>query len=104
MVLYSVTVTIDADVEREWLDWMTRVHVPEVVATGCFSECRIHKVIDSEAGDSTYVLQYRAASLAEYQRYRDSFAAALQKDHTDRFAGRFRASRQLLEEIAHIIR
>ena len=102
MVVYSVSVTIDAAVESTWLDWMTRVHVPEVVATGCFSDCRIHKVIEAEPGDSTYVLQYRAASLDEYHRYRDTFAAALQKDHTDRFAGRFRASRQLLEEIARV--
>ena len=102
MILYSVTVTVDAAIEREWLDWMTRIHVPQVVATGCFSESRIHKVIESEPGDSTYVLQYRGASLAEYHRYRDNFAAALQKDHTDRFAGRFRASRQLLEEIARV--
>jgi hypothetical protein len=37
--------------------------------------------------------------MAEYQRYRDHFAAALQKEHSDRFSGRFRASRQILEEV-----
>ena len=100
MIIYSVTVAIEAAVEQEWLEWMQRVHVPEVVQTGCFSECRIHKVI--EADEPTYVMQYRCASLAEYHRYRESFASAMQKDHTDRFAGRFRASRQLLEEVAHV--
>jgi hypothetical protein len=52
--------------------------------------------------EGTYVLQYRCASIDEYHRYRDNFAAAMQKDHTDRFAGRCRASRQLLEEIANV--
>jgi hypothetical protein len=47
-------------------------------------------------------LQYCCRSLEEYHRYRDNFAPALQKEHTDRFNGRFRGSRQLLEEIAQV--
>jgi hypothetical protein len=81
---------------------MNRVHVPDVLRTGCFSECRFSKVLDSENDELTYVLQYRCQSLEEYHRYRDNFAPALQKEHTDKFNGRFRGSRQLLEEIAQI--
>jgi hypothetical protein len=99
-MIYSVTVAIQRDAETEWLDWMTRVHVPEVVQTGCFTGSRIFRVVGNEAEDPTYVLQYHCESMAEYERYQQNFAPALQKDHTDRFAGRFRASRQLLEEIA----
>ena len=102
MIIYSVTVIIEPAVETEWLEWMTRVHVPDVLRTGCFVECLIGKAVESDAGEPTYVLQYRSASLAEYHRYRDNFAPALQKDHTERYAGRFRASRQLLEEIAEL--
>jgi hypothetical protein len=79
---------------------MQRVHVPDVVHTGCFSECRIYKVIESEATDPSYVMQYQCRSLEEYHHYRDNFAPALQKEHSDRFAGRFRGARQLLEEVA----
>ena len=99
MILYSVTIILQASIESEWLDWMSRVHVPDVLRTGCFSECRIYKVIDSQSNEPTYMLQYVCRSLEEYHRYRDNFAPALQKDHSDRFAGRFRASRQILEEI-----
>ena len=102
MIIYSVTVAINGAVEQEWLEWMQRIHVPDVIRTGCFSECHIHKVVEAEAGEPTYVLQYRCASIAEYHLYRDNFAPALQKDHTERFAGRFRASRQLLQEVAHV--
>ena len=100
MIIYKVDITIEAGIELEWFDWMKRVHVPDVVRTGCFSECRIFKVIESDGADASYVLQYHCRSLAEYHRYRDSFAPALQKDHTTRFAGRFRGARQLLEEVA----
>jgi hypothetical protein len=102
MIIYSVTVIIEPAVEQEWLDWMQRVHVPDVLRTGCFSECSIGKAVESDPGEPTYLLHYRCASLGEYHRYRDNFAPALQKDHTDRYAGRFRASRQLLEEVAEL--
>ena len=102
MIIYSVTITIQASIEAEWLDWMKSVHVPDVLRTGCFSECRIHRVLETEGDEPAYVLQYRCGSLEEYHRYRDQFAPALQKDHTDRFSGRFRGSRQVMEEIATV--
>ena len=99
MILYRVEITIAAEIEPEWLDWMTRVHVPDVLRTGCFLECRTYKVIDSDGSEPIYVLQYECRSLEDYRRYRESFAPALQKEHSDRFAGRFRGARQLLEEV-----
>jgi hypothetical protein len=81
---------------------MKRIHVLDVVRTECFSECRIYKVIDSDAADPSYVMHYHCRSLEEYHRYRDNFASALQKEHSDRFAGRFRGVRQLLEEVTQL--
>ena len=100
MILYSVTITIQASIESEWVEWMNRVHVPDVLRTGCFSECRTYKLLGSEGDEVSYVLQYSCRSPEEYHRYRDNFAPALQKEHSDRFGGRFRGARQLLEEIA----
>ena len=102
MIIYSVTIAIEAGVASEWIDWMQRVHVPDVLRTGCFSECRTYKVLESNDADPTYVLQYQCPSLEQYHRYRDNFAPDLQKDHSSRFAGRFRASRQLLEQVAEV--
>lgn len=100
MIIYSVTIAIQASVESEWADWMNRVHIPDVLRTGCFSECRIYKALGSEGEEPSYLMQYQCPSVEEYHRYRDNFAPALQKEHSDRFAGKFRGSRQLLEEIA----
>ena len=99
MIIYSVTVTIEDEIEREWLDWMRRVHVPDVLRTGCFAGATIYKTFESTSDEPTYVIQYRCPSMEEYQRYRDDFAAALQKEHSDRFSGCFRASRQILEKV-----
>jgi hypothetical protein len=58
----------------------------------------MYQVLNPEGDEPIYVLQYECRSLQAYHHYRDNFAPALQKDHTDRFAGRFRGSRQELEE------
>jgi hypothetical protein len=101
MIIYSVTIIIETSIETDWVDWMKTVHVPDVLRTGCFKECRIYKVAGSDGEEPSYVMQYQCRSMEEYHRYRDNFASALQKEHSDRFAGKFRGSRQLLEEIAH---
>jgi hypothetical protein len=100
MIIYSVTITIQTRIQSEWVDWMNRIHIPDVLRTGCFSECRTYKVLDLDSDEPIYVMQYHCRSIEEYHRYRDSFAPGLQKDHANRFTGRFRASRQLLEEVA----
>lgn len=100
MIIYHVEITLDPAIESDWLDWMKRVHVPDVVRTGCFSECRIYKLIDSTSTEPTYVMQYQCRSVEDYYRYRDSFAPALQKEHSDKFTGHFRGARQLLEQVA----
>ena len=99
MIIYSVTVTIEAAVEHEWLDWMQRIHVPDVIQTGCFAGATIYKMFEPKNDEPTYVIQYRCSAMEEYRRYHDDFAPALQKEHSDRFSGRFRASRQILEEV-----
>src|ERR1043165_8251454 len=102
MIIYSVTISLAPSIEAEWIEWMKRKHIPDVLRTGCFSECRVCKVVGAEATEPVYVMQYSCSSLEDYYRYRDNFAPALQKDHTDRYAGKFRGSRQLLEQVARI--
>ena len=60
MIIYSVTVTIEAAIESEWLDWMRQVHVPDVLRTGCFAEATIYKLIEPKSDDPTYVIQPRS--------------------------------------------
>ena len=98
MIMYTVSITIEAGIEREWLDWMRRVHVPDVLRTGCFVGSTIYRLVEPKRDEPTYTIQYQCSSVGEYQRYRDKFAPSLQKEHSDRFSGRFRASRQILEE------
>ena len=50
MVIYNVTVSIDQAVANEWLSWMRTQHIPDVLQTGCFLECRLSRVNGEEEG------------------------------------------------------
>ncbi len=99
-VLYNVTVSIDIDAEKDWLQWMMETHIPEVMATGFFLENRICKVIDEhEEGGKTYAIQYTCSSMQDLIEYQRDCAPALQADHQNKFGGKFAAFRTILEII-----
>lgn len=99
MILYNVTVSIDATVRDEWLMWMRSKHIPEVMETGCFTECRISKVHGEEEGGYTYAIAYVCPNEDMFNEYRDKHASALQKEHKERYEGKFAAFRTMLSII-----
>jgi uncharacterized protein DUF4286 len=98
MIVYNVTVNVDADVHDDWLRWMTDTHIPEVMATGLFLDSRMARVLSDDEG-FTYAIQYSCADMAAYERYRDQHAAGLQGRTRERYGDRFTAFRTLLEVV-----
>jgi hypothetical protein len=96
-VMYTVAVEVDAAIALEWFEWMRAVHVPEVLATGCFGECILSRVIDPAppAGRASFTLEYRAVSAGRLREYQDRHAPRLQRAHRERYAGRVEASRSV---------
>jgi hypothetical protein len=99
MILYNVTISIDPQVSSEWLEWMRSEHIPEVLATNCFTESRISRVNGEEEGGETYSVMYFAASKELYDEYNLKFAPELQHKHTKKFQGKFAAFRTVLDVI-----
>lgn len=100
MIVYSVTINIDDNLETDWLEWMKNVHIPKVLETGLFIEHRIMKVLsrqDDETGQ-TYNIQYDCESMDKYEEYQQKHSQQLQKEHTERYSGKFFAFRTLLEK------
>ncbi len=100
MIIYNVTVNIDSSVHDEWLEWMKSKHIPDVVATGCFSSGNIFRIMVDEQSGVSYSVQYCAASMEDINRYMKDHAPALQKEHKDKYEEKFTAFRTLLEHIA----
>lgn len=99
MILYSVTVSIDVDVHDAWLQWMKETHIPDVMRSGKFIESRICRIHAEEEGGKSYSFQYLANTWEDYESYQKDFAPALQKDHAEKFGGKFVAFRTVLEVI-----
>jgi hypothetical protein len=101
MIVYNVTVNIDGAVEKEWLQWMKEVHIPEVLATGLFIENRIMRIFDEEKMEdtATYAFQYVLKNMDDFDTYQEKFAPTLQKSHSERYKDRFVAFRTLMEMV-----
>ncbi|MFM7644312.1 MAG: DUF4286 family protein [Sphingomonadales bacterium] len=99
MVIYNVTVSIDLAVAKEWLSWMRSKHIPDVLKTGCFLECRLSRVKGEEEGGLTYSVMYLAKDQATLDRYQSEFAPDLQQEHSLLYQGKFAAFRTTLDLI-----
>jgi hypothetical protein len=100
MILYNVTVNIDESVHDEWFDWMKNKHIPDVLATGLFTDNKIFRIKspDDESG-ITYSIQYFCNSMEEYEKYQNEFAPKLQSEHTEKYKDKFVAFRTIMEEV-----
>lgn len=98
MILYNVTVNIDDSVHEEWLEWMIKKHIPDVLATGLFIENKIFRVKSGDEGN-TYSIQYFLNSADDYENYQKNFAPALQLEHSEKFKNKFVAFRTLMESV-----
>lgn len=79
---------------------MKNIHIPDVMKTGLFSENRICRILTVDESDGvTYAIQYGCKDMATFEKYQKEFAAALQKDHTDRYKEKFVAFRTLMETV-----
>lgn len=97
MYIYNVTLSVDKSVHDEWKEWMQNVHMPEVMKTGCFIDCRMLKVLNVEDEGVTYSAQYTFLEMSDMEEYRQKHAGRLQKDALEKFKDKFVAFRTLLE-------
>lgn len=101
MIIYNVTCNIEPEMETEWLGWMLGTHIPEVMATGCFTSYKIMRLLTKAEGDAglNFAIQYTAHKIEDYDRYQTEFGPGLRQKTLERYGDRVMAFRTLLEEI-----
>ncbi len=99
MIIYNVTANIDDSIHEEWLTWI-KEHIPQVLATGKFTEAKLTKVlVEEEMGGVTYSIQYRAKSREDLDNYYQNDAERLRNEGLNKFADKMLAFRTELEII-----
>ena len=100
MIVYQVTVFIDSAIESEWQGWMLQKHIPDVMSTGSFLAFRFMKTVAPDTPEkAAYVIEYDCENMEKLKAYQASAGPLLQKEHSDRYAGRFTASRRIMMDI-----
>ena len=100
MFIYNVTTKVDHSVSEAWLQWIQEEHIPEILATGCFSQATVLRLLETDDSEGpTYAIQYRAESKASYNRYIEKFAPVLRQKALDKWGNRFIAFRSLMQVV-----
>ncbi|OYW17222.1 MAG: hypothetical protein B7Z54_08580 [Sphingobacteriales bacterium 12-47-4] len=98
MIIYNITIKPDPEISESYLHWLKETHIPAIMATGCFLEFRICRMLDVEEGDgTTLVVQYHAASRTDYETYIREYAPKLREDAFRTWGDRFLAFRSIME-------
>lgn len=100
MVLYNVTVNIEKEVEDDWIRYMKKKHIPDVMNTGLFWNFKFYRILsENEDSGPSYCIQYFLNNMDDYHKYQKEEASQLQREHNEKFEGKFTAHRTVMEEI-----
>lgn len=101
MIIYNITVKVALDRHKEWVHWMKTKHMPDVVATGYFTEYRLCRLLNQDDSHGiTYAVQYTGKSIADYNWYLAQHAQRLQQERQERYGDKALVFRTLLEVVA----
>ena len=97
MVVYEVSIEVDAALRATYLDWL-RAHVAEIVALPGFTGADILEVLDPACEDGWFAVcvQYRLRDADALDTYLREHAPRLRADGVARFGDRMRARRRVL--------
>jgi hypothetical protein len=99
MIIFNITVNISYAAEKEWLQYMKTVHIPEILATKLPLECKLLRLLtEIENEGSTYTSQFTFRTMEDFLAYQTHFQADLQERHHALFNGQYVSFRTLLEE------
>jgi antibiotic biosynthesis monooxygenase (ABM) superfamily enzyme len=101
MVVYEVSVELDATIRADYLAWL-RAHIDEICALPGFTGAQVFEVAEPAPADGRVSLcvQYRLVDAAALDAYLREHAPRLRTDGVARFGDRFRAQRRVLRTLA----
>ncbi len=99
MINYNITVSVDDDITADWLDWMQKEHIPDVMSSGVFIKAHLGKLISPNDSHNTFAITYSCSTIKDLHFYQLHFATNLQKKHDTRYGDKVLAFRTIMEII-----
>ena len=98
MIIYNVTIKVDGGIADAWLQWLLNEHIPDIMATECFSDYKVVRLLEVDDTEGpTYAIQYHAESKALYNHYITKFAPEMRQKSFDKWGERFIAFRSVMQ-------
>ncbi len=98
MIIYNVTIKVDHSIAAAWLTWLKDEHIPDIIATGCFTHATILHLLEADDTEGiTYAVQYHAESKALYNHYIEQFSDEMRKKGMDKWGNKFIAFRSVMQ-------
>jgi Domain of unknown function (DUF4286) len=100
MIVYNISIKIDTAIEKEWIQWQREEHIPDVMASGQFTDYKFYRLLEQDESDGiSYVVQYFAPDIHHYNKYINSFAPSLRQKTLDKWGNKFIAFRTLMQVV-----
>jgi hypothetical protein len=101
MFIYNVTSNVDQSIHKEWLKWMNEAHIPDMLATGKFTNAKMVRVlVEEDIEGFTYSVQYYTHSKEILNKYYQEDAPRLRQNALSLFADKVLSFRTELEIIS----
>ena len=100
MIIYNITVKVEASSAEKWLKWMKEEHLEDMMNTGLFSDYRMCRLLDQDDAEGvTFVIQYHTDSIENYQSYLSEHAPKMRQKSLSKFADKMVAFRTVMEVV-----
>lgn len=100
MIIYNVTIKVADAIAAAWLEWMQQEHIPEVIATGCFTHATVLRLLEVDDTEGpTYAIQYFAESRALYNLYIEKHAPTMRQKGYEKWGDGFIAFRSVMQVV-----
>lgn len=100
MVVYNISLKVNKAVEDEWVNWQREEHIPDIMASGQFTEYKFYRLLEEEDDETaTYIVQYFAVSLDNYHYFIKHVAPILRKKASDKWSDQFVAFRSVMQSV-----
>ena len=100
MFIYNITLKVDHQVLQDWMQWQKEIHIPEMMATGCFFDHRFYELLEHEEEDGkTFVLQFYPNTKNDYVRYLENYGPALKRKSMVKWNDHVVSFRTLLQNV-----
>ncbi|MBL0312967.1 MAG: DUF4286 family protein [Holophagaceae bacterium] len=94
MTVYEVTVDVEARLTESFEQYMRGKHIPEILATGCFTAIHFEK-----AAPARFRTRYEAPSRTELDNYLSEHTARFREDFMTHFPIGCTVRREVWEEV-----